>query len=728
MAAPVWVLSVDLQTKTATFQSGMADAAKSARGAFNDIKSGAGDMGGAVNYSMGEARHSVMLLGEEFGVHLPRALSTFIAGLGPIGPALEMAFPFLAIAVGATLLIEHLVKMHEAGEKLTEDQSKFGSAVETAWNSLDQKIIQAKIRSDELRNDHLGALRLQLELIDKQSMNELIHSFEEVAKAGDVVMKELEGHWYTFGRGSEGAKSALDKFQTQYTNLLASGKQEDADKAGGLLSGTLAQAKKTLGLLQQIQTAGRSNQFGQFADPAKFHAAQDELNKMGIAHGEEVQKQIEAQENLVGILNAQVGSQERIAALAAVDKGNAKTAESKSAGRDAAKLYRESVEAGKQAGDEADRYFEESFKRSLTRVEDSERAKLEATKKGTSARLIAIQAALKEEESLGMQSTDFYRSLLNQKIELTRQLSEEAKEQQAEAGREEASNTEKLGMLAIAAEREKLALQRSARREAADQMIAEDVKLATEQYALKMGEFLREQELLDKTGKDYQNHLKQLQDQEKQLTKQHLNELATIKDKAEQEQNARLLSAEHQAAQSVAEGLSQSITGHQTWAKMVTSLGQQAAEGLIKNSIMVMLQQDKERLSDARKAATSAYTTGEKIGGPAGLVLGPVFAAAAFAGVMAFEKGGVVPGVGHGDVVPSMLSPGEGIVPGGVMDGLSKMAREGGFGKSGPIYHLQLHPTYHIQTIDGDGMQAALEKHTDTLQRHVENTLRKMNR
>lgn len=25
MAAPVWILSVDLQTKTATFQSGMAD-------------------------------------------------------------------------------------------------------------------------------------------------------------------------------------------------------------------------------------------------------------------------------------------------------------------------------------------------------------------------------------------------------------------------------------------------------------------------------------------------------------------------------------------------------------------------------------------------------------------------------------------------------------------------------------------------------------------------------
>src|ERR1700721_408697 len=114
MAQPVWVLSVDLQTKTAVFQTGLADAAKAARGSFNDIKSGAGEMGGAIGYSTGEARHSVMMLGEEFGVHLPRSLTTFIAGLGPLGPALEAAFPFLAIILGATLLYEHLSKIGEA--------------------------------------------------------------------------------------------------------------------------------------------------------------------------------------------------------------------------------------------------------------------------------------------------------------------------------------------------------------------------------------------------------------------------------------------------------------------------------------------------------------------------------------------------------------------------------------------------------------------------------------
>jgi len=182
LAQPVWVLSVDLQTKTATFQSGMADAAKSARGAFNDIKSGSADMGRNVGTNMFEARHGVMLLGEEFGVHLPRALTAFITSIGPLGMAMEAAFPFLAIAVGATLLIEHLAALKTAGHELTEDQIRFGTAAQNAFNALDQKMLQAEIRSDELHNDHLGALHHQLQLINMQSMDELVHAFTELAK------------------------------------------------------------------------------------------------------------------------------------------------------------------------------------------------------------------------------------------------------------------------------------------------------------------------------------------------------------------------------------------------------------------------------------------------------------------------------------------------------------------------------------------------------------------
>jgi len=76
---------------------------------------------------------------------------------------------------------------------------------------------------------------------------------------------------------------------------------------------------------------------------------------------------------------------------------------------------------------------------------------------------------------------------------------------------------------------------------------------------------------------------------------------------------------------------------------MMDSFAEQAATSLIKNSLMVMMQQDKEKLSNARRRQYGVRKWRED--GPAGVILGPVFAAAAFAGVMAFADGGIVPGM-----------------------------------------------------------------------------------
>src|ERR1700683_3029682 len=117
MSNTVWSLDVNLATKTAVFTTGLSDAARSARGSFADIKEGAADMGRATGGSMGEARHSVMMLGEEFGLHLPRGVTSFIASLGPVQAAMSAAFPLIAIAAGATVLIEKLMKMGEEAAK-----------------------------------------------------------------------------------------------------------------------------------------------------------------------------------------------------------------------------------------------------------------------------------------------------------------------------------------------------------------------------------------------------------------------------------------------------------------------------------------------------------------------------------------------------------------------------------------------------------------------------------
>ena len=45
----------------------------------------------------------------------------------------------------------------------------------------------------------------------------------------------------------------------------------------------------------------------------------------------------------------------------------------------------------------------------------------------------------------------------------------------------------------------------------------------------------------------------------------------------------------------------------------------------------------------------------------------------------------------------------------------------------GTHYHVTMWPTYHVNTIDGDGMQDALAKHTDQLERHFKQAVRRMN-
>ena len=192
IAEPVWVLSVDLQTKTATFQSGMADAAKSARSAFTEIKSGSSEMGSSIGGNMFAARHSIMAVSEAFGVQVPRAITALLAHIGPLGAALEAAFPFAAIALGAVLLIEKLAEMKAAGVKLTEDQVRFGTAVQTAFNALEQKLLSSQIKADELRNDHLGALRHELQLINMQSMEELVKSVLDGRQGSRCRLRGLE--------------------------------------------------------------------------------------------------------------------------------------------------------------------------------------------------------------------------------------------------------------------------------------------------------------------------------------------------------------------------------------------------------------------------------------------------------------------------------------------------------------------------------------------------------
>ncbi len=800
---PVWVLSVDLQTKTATFQTGLSDAARAARGAFTDIKGGSNEMGRSVGGNMMEARHGVMLLGEEFGVHLPRALTSFIASIGPIGAAMEAAFPFLAIAVGATLLIEHLVKMHEAGEKLTEDQIKFGTAAQNAFNQLDQKLLQSQIRADNLRNDHMGALRHELELIDHQSMDELVHSFELLAKAADVVFGDLKTSWYEFGKGSDGAKHALDDFQNRYDNLLAKG---DDKGASGLLHGTLDQAQKVLGALKDTENFRKPDQTDDTYQ--KGIEAAKTLQGIQVATGVSLGKQIEAQQRLVDVLQDQVTMEGKVAALKGQDSANAKTETAKDLSGQRSAAEKEAVDSQLRLGqiaiasdratadaqmsihhasleerlasdidfanrerdvqlaanqgqiaalDKMGKDYQNQLKalndkaleitaqneaqvtelkarasaainaRDLADLEQSEREKIEATRQGSEARVQAVDAAIRRTQALGLQDSEFYRGLLSQRVQAARQEAEEEGKLAEEAGRQQAQADLQAGELILAAHRQAIELTESLTRVSNARQLSDQIQFANLEYALKEAEFKKEIAALDQNGKEYWNKLKELQDKERQLTQQHENEIAAIKAKAQTQQNQDAMAAITQLEQLTAAGLTQVIMRHQSFAQMLDSIGNQVISGMLRTALMSAMTLDADKEKQAASAARKFFNAGASMPFPLNIVMAPVLAAGAFAAVMAFEQGGIVPGVGRGDIVPAMLTPGEAVLPKEMTEGLQRAARGGGF-EQGPATHVHQHVTYHVNTIDGDGMHDALEKHSDQLHSHFEKAVRRMNR
>ena len=495
MSQPVWVLSVDLQTKTATFQTGLADAAKAARGSFTDIKSGAGEMGGHVNYSMMEARHGVMLLGEEFGVHLPRALTSFISSIGPVGAAMEAAFPFLAIAVGATLLLEHLAKVREAGEKLTENQVKFGTTVQNAFNDLDKKLLQAGIRADELNENHLSALHKELQLIDHASMEDLVKSFDLVSKAAEVVFKELDSSWYTIGIGSKGATHALTLFKTEYESLLAVHKDKEASD---LLAGTRKSAEHVLDLMKQAKGAvPDAPDADNMGDRTKFEAALQELKKAGVGITE---KEVQAQEQLVDALQKQEGLAAKIAQLKTAQGNNAKQGTQNKLDSEEEKRWKIEADAEKRGIQDAERQSEEAYRVALNKLQESEREKIDATRQGSAARLVAIDTAIKEENGKGLQETGFYRGLLTQRVNVLREITEEEKKLRAEAAKEEASNTEKMGMLSLSAAKQYLLLENSAHRVSMEERIQQEINLANSEYIIKKVALQKEINGLDESG------------------------------------------------------------------------------------------------------------------------------------------------------------------------------------------------------------------------------------
>jgi hypothetical protein len=330
-----------------------------------------------------------------------------------------------------------------------------------------------------------------------------------------------------------------------------------------------------------------------------------------------------------------------------------------------------------------------------------------------------IDSAIKEEQSKNLQGTNFFSELLRQRAEAARQEAEEeakAKDVATKQGIDAESNAAKEKT------RHSAELNKTAHPPSADNFAAKRAELDAEYNAEKAAKD-KELTLARTMGKDRVAEERKILDQIAALNQKNIDqhqELAKQQAASEKMAAAESENAWGQSFLRVAEG-------HESMGKMFQGVTESMISNALKAAIMQQTAEGSAQLAHAKSAASGAASAVSSIPfvGPA---LAPIAAAAVFAGAMAFENGtDRVPGIGRGDIVPSMLSPGEGVVPGGVMEGLRNVARNGGFDQ-GPHYHITTQVHMNASALDTDGMDGVLNKHADKLQRHFEGVIRKMNR
>ena len=165
-------LYVALKAQTAQFHTAMGEATTEMRNFSKNTRA-----------SMEEAKGSIVLLGEQIGVVLPRHLRTFVAGLPGVATAMSAAFDAVAI-----IALMHIVV--EAGEKVYEFAHKNEEAARKnteAWKTV-AKPIQDTERELALANSKLEDTIAKLE---HKPGDGLKSTLLEAADAADKLSAKL---------------------------------------------------------------------------------------------------------------------------------------------------------------------------------------------------------------------------------------------------------------------------------------------------------------------------------------------------------------------------------------------------------------------------------------------------------------------------------------------------------------------------------------------------------
>lgn len=191
----------------------------------------------AASREMREAKGSMMLLGDEIGIRLPRHLQTFVAKLPGVASAMSAAFDTIAVIALIDIVVkagekiaEFAEKNKKAAEELAKAQETVGQAGEKAYRSLEDKALSAQIKIDELTNNHVAKLHDELELIDRQSFDALESAFDTIAQKSDEAFSKIKADWLStvlslgmVNNAAPGFQASLGRLKDQVSGQAAIG-------------------------------------------------------------------------------------------------------------------------------------------------------------------------------------------------------------------------------------------------------------------------------------------------------------------------------------------------------------------------------------------------------------------------------------------------------------------------------------------------------------------------
>lgn len=565
-------------------------------------------------YSTMEARHAAMMLGEETGVHIPRALSGLISRSETLGPIMARAFSGIAVMAFAELAVK-------AGEKLGD------------W--ISNTFIFTQAEKD---------LNTQLLASNKQ-IEEYATKTEALGRAFELI-------------GEKGSKATDIKIQFNVDDILKA-------------EATLRAAQDQMYKMRNEGDAG-TPEYGKLADQAGVLQAkltmlrQENQNLVKEDNQQQEAEAVEANNKRFAIeekMDQAVGHarQQLIRELEAADKENSRIDEERLAA---------GMKAEQKAAEDAISQQERQLKGYITMTENE----VKAIESSDSAKEHAIENEFKQRKISGDQYLASLSTLYNSEVNaLVNALNQE-----------------------------------------------EDlyVTLAKDEAA-KRGEILTDEEVQESSG------FQALENKKLEIQQNFINKYTAAEKKMQADQDKTLQQGLGKMNTEFSSTFANIEMGHERMGQGAIRMYDQMATSFLKNMAITMLAEmegallhktlaSQKQLSDAKGAAAGAWnaTADIPVIGP---VLAPIAAATAFAGVMAFDEGGMVP-----QDQMSYVHADEGVLTAPQVDTLRKAADNMGDDSAGGDTHHH----WNINAMDARNMQDFAKRNPDFFAAGVKNATR----